>query len=523
MTLMIWVTRLNTYYALYALLLPLSLIPATWNVDLVHDASVMVPAGALVHGKILYSDLYSIFGPLMSWISFPFLNQFGVYLIVSRVLGALLFWATGLLFFTLLKRYFNQSFSMLVAGTWLISSSGFTTLNSSNAKLLFYSTNLGVLLLLLSFLVLSSETNYLTSLTLRLFIVSFLMAICFTVRIEFVLSWVLVLLSLLVFHGNRQVLLAWLFGGLICVIAYILQLLSSGVLSKFIASNIYYTKILASINSPLKLAENLFTTFWPIILWVFSSFIFFVMAHFLNHFKFTITIVLSVITALVMLLAHNLIEQNLDKSYRGISFYRWMDDIVESIPLSYSAFMLLAFPILLVIRLITIKYRIKDFYGEKSFSPSMVYVPVAISIYFYLHNMNLAYVHAFVPILSMGLIGICKTELFSNASLLKFLSKGMHFIIVLSVVILVNNLNVDRYSYNTKFLKGMSDVSKDRAIDIDSKFLLVRDEFYREQYYTFNCDEWLLTVNESSYYPERHYDTLGNFNESWCGLRLDSR
>jgi hypothetical protein len=137
--------------------------------------------------------------------------------------------------------------------------------------------------------------------------------------------------------------------------------------------------------------------------------------------------------------------------------------------------------------------------------------------------MSLAYVHAFVPILAMGLIGICKTELFSNASLLKFLSKGMLFIIVFSVVILANNLNVDRYSYNTKFLKGMSDVSKDRAIDIDSKFLLVRDEFYREQYYTFNCNEWLLTVNESFYYPQRYYDTLGNFNKSWCGLQLDSR
>ena len=76
----------------YAIVLPVTLIPATWNVDLVHDASVMVPAGALVHGKVLYDDVYSIFGPLSSWISYLPLKTIGVYLIVSRILGAILFW-----------------------------------------------------------------------------------------------------------------------------------------------------------------------------------------------------------------------------------------------------------------------------------------------------------------------------------------------------------------------------------------------------------------------------------------------
>jgi hypothetical protein len=508
------------HIAIYAIFLPITLIPATWNVDLIHDAAVMVPAGALVHGKELYVDVYSIFGPLSSWINYLPLKTFGVYLIAGRILGAILFWTSSLIFFFMLRKYIDYKLSLAISITWLITASGFITLNPGNAKLLFYTTNLGVLLMLLSFLIISSS-KLSNNLNLRVLIASFIMMAGISTRIEFFLSWFFVLVLLVFFYKFSQLVYFWLIGGTLFITTYMLGLYITGVLPKFISSNIFYTKILAEDNNPFKNVSSIFYIALPFLLWAIPALILIVTLKLLNK----VTGIMLVICILFITLSFSLIygayEQIIDKTYNGISFFRWLDLVMVNIPISYIGLLLVLFPISLLIRLRIIRNRINESKTNMEFDVSIIYLASSISIYPYLHNLSLSYAHAFVPIITLGLISLWKDKIVFNSNIHGLISKGILFTTILSSSIFLNNSTVDRYSYEIEFLKGMTDTHKEKAIAFHDKFALVQSKYLANDQFQLRCSEYLLAIDQNYYYPNRFYDDSGKYNYSWCGLKFD--
>jgi hypothetical protein len=506
---------------IYTIFLPITLIPATWNVDLIHDAAMMVPAGALVHGKELYVDVYSVFGPLGSWINYLPLKTFGVYLIVNRILGAILFWVTSLLFFFLLRKYIDYKLSLAISITWLFTASGFITLNSGNAKLLFYTTNLGVLLMLLSFLIISSSIKLCKNLNLRVLIASFVTMAGISTRVEFFLSWLFVLVFMVFFYRFSQLVYFWLIGGTLFIAIYILGLYITGVLPKFISSNIFYTKILAEDNTPFKNVGSLFYLVLPFLLWTIPALILIVVVKLLNRVTNVISIVYILVLTLSFRLIYSAYEQIIDKTYNGISFFRWLNLVMVNIPISYIGLMLILFPISLLIRFSFIRNRINESKINKEFDVSIIYLASSISIYPYLHNLYLSYAHAFVPIITLGLVSLWKDKIVLKSNIHRLISKGVLFITILSSSIFINNITVDRYSYEIEFLKGMSDTNKDKSIAFHDKFVLINSSYLASDQFESPCSEYLLAIDQNYYYPNRFYDDRGKYNYSWCGLQSD--
>lgn len=520
-----YMSSFSTYFksskihvVIYAFFFPITLIPATWNVDLIHDAAVMVPAGALVHGKQLYVDVYSIFGPLSSWINFLPLKTFGVYLIVGRILGAILFWLTSLLFFFILRRYIDYKLSLAISIAWLFTASGFITLNSGDAKLLFYTTNLGVLLMLLSFLIISSRIKLSNNLNLRVLIASFIMMAGISTRFEFFLSWLFVLVLMVLFYKFSQITYYWLIGGTLFVTIYILGLHVTGVLPKFISSNIFYTKILAQENTPFKNLGSLFYVALPFALWAIPALVLIAVVKLLNRVTIVVSIVYIFLVTLSFGLIHSTYEQIIDKTYNGISLFRWLDLVMANIPISYIGLVLIFFPISLLTRFSIVRNRINDSKANKEFDASIVYLASSISIYPYLHNLSLSYAHAFVPIITLGLVSLWKDKTVINSNTHGLISKGVLFITILSSSIFIQNSTVDRYSYQVKFLKGMSDTNKEKAIVFHDKFASIKFEYLANNRFESTCSEYLLAIDQDYYYPARFYDANGKYNPSWCGL-----
>jgi len=506
---------------IYAIVLPITLIPATWNVDLLHDAVVMVPAGALVHGKVLYSDVYSIFGPLSSWINYLPLKTIGVYLIVSRILGAILFWVTSFLFFKILSKYIDHRISLAISITWLFTTNGFITLNPGDAKLFFYTTNLGVLLILLSFLIMSTKIKFINNLNYRILVASFVMMAAITTRVELILSWLFILTFMVLFYKLSKLVYLWLTGGILFISIYILGLYITGVLPKFISSNIFYTKILADQNTPFKTAESLFYVVLPFLLWAVPALILIVIVKFSNRFTNFVSIIYFFLLTFIFMLVHGAYEQIIEKTYKGISFFRWLDLVMVNIPISYLGFILLAMPISLLIRFSFIRSRINEYKVNKEFNLLPVYLASSMSTYLYLHNLSLSYAHAFAPIIILGLVSLWKDRIVPNSNVYSYISKSVLFIIILSSSIFINNISNDHYRYETEFLKGMTDTSKEKSTRFDNKFSLVRSKYLSNDHFEFRCSEWLLVLNENYFYPNKFYDSSGKYNPSWCGLQSD--
>ena len=509
------------YIVIYAIFFPIILIPATWNVDLVHDASIMVPAGALAHGKVLFDDVYSIFGPLSSWINYLPLKIMGVYLVVSRIVGAILFWVTSLLCYFILRKYIDYKLSLAISITWLVTASGFITLNPGDAKLIFYSTNLGVLLMLVSFLIISSKINFLNNSYYRVSIASFFMMAGVTARNEFLLSWLFVLVAMALFYKLSKLVFFWLIGGTLFIAIYMLGLYITGVLPKFISSNIFYTKILAEINTPFKTESGLFYIVLPFLLWAISALILIVIVTLLNRVTNFVSIIYILFLTLIFLIIYNSYEQIIDKTYNGISFFRWLNLIMVNIPISYIGFMLIFFPISLLIRFKIIRKRVNKSIINNEIDVSIIYLAASVSTYLYLHNLNLSYAHAFAPILMLGLVSLWQDRIIPYPSTFGMITKGILFLTVLSSSIFINNINRDRYSYETEFLKGMSGIIKEKVIEFDNKFASVQSKYLVNDHFEFKCGEWLLALDQNYYYPNKFYDISGRYNNSWCGLQSD--
>ena len=326
-------------------------------------------------------------------------------------------------------------------------------------------------------------------------------------------------MAIALFYRLSKLVYYWLFGGTLFIAIYILGLYITGVLPKFISSNIFYTRILAEDNTPFKNVGSLFYVALPFLLWVIPTLILIVVVKLLTRVTNVISIIYTLVVALSFTLTYSAYEQTIDKTYNGISLFRWLNLVMVKIPISYIGLMLIFFPISLLIRFRLVRNRINESKANREFDVSIVYLASSISIYPYLHNLYLSYAHAFVPIITMGLVSLWRDKIVLNSNIRALISKGVLFITILSSSIFINNITVERYSYDIEFLKGMTDTNKEKAIAFHDKFDLVKSKYLANEQFKSPCSEYLLAIDQDYYYPDRFYDSNGKYNYSWCGLQ----
>ena len=493
---------------------------ATTNADLLHDPLMFNPAAYLVQGKTLYLDVYSIFGPLIAWLNYPFLYFFGVKLIVTRFVGVLIYWITGILLYIILKNRVNKKIALILSISWMLTNKGLSYLDNHDSNVLIYSTNFGVFFILLSYYFFNKKFNFQKSKTLQVIASSFILASASAVRIEYLLSWVFLALAFIFFKQTRYIVRNWIVGGLIFITCFLLYLSLTNSLEIFFKSTFFYFPIIAEINNPI--GENLFYTLAPVIILMILATLFVIQTRIVRYLHTAPILVGSIVSTLTLIKLNQFIRSNWDYNFYGIQINKWLGLIIGYLPSSYVAFLYLVLP-LLVFRKKSIfhkNHKIETCANE--FQNILFITVICLSIYFYIHIPKVDYMHAYVPLVIIGLIAIIGTKSVTHLNSHRYFEKFLVMIVVYTSIIFLNNIESEKYHYQTGVLTGMSDTNKKRADEIDAKFQSYRAAVEANEHFQLTCEESLLIVSTKKLDAGRYYSIEEDFvfDSNWCALPL---
>lgn len=128
-----------------------SLLSTFKNPDLVHDTFFLGHAAAMNSDLSLYKDIYSIYGPLVSWMMALFTNIFGNFVVIGRIFGLIVHLFIVVLMWNFLKKYVAKRILKLILITYTLIGSGFSETNSPRWPFAFgvWPTALSIIQLLL--------------------------------------------------------------------------------------------------------------------------------------------------------------------------------------------------------------------------------------------------------------------------------------------------------------------------------------------------------------------------------------
>ena len=188
------------------------------NVDVYHEGDRFPSSVVLAQGGMIFRDVNNIYGFLPSLLIAPFVNIFGSYLLVSRIVGLLVKLCLVVVFVKLLERSFSKHVSICLGGVWLVITPAWSNLRELKFSNGFaWPTHYGILLVLLAVLVFPNSPSGKSRSNWRIFFSSLLLAAAWSSRLEFLATWLIWTFLFLAILYNKQAsssnLLYWIFGG----------------------------------------------------------------------------------------------------------------------------------------------------------------------------------------------------------------------------------------------------------------------------------------------------------------------
>jgi len=164
------------------------------NPDLLHDSYFYSQAQALLIGDQIHRDIFSPYGPLVPWLLAMNIKVFGNYLIISRILGLIVTYATLLSFYKLIRMRLSASNSLTLVALFVCLSPERTEISS--ARWIYGSgiwpTSVAILLTLIAMyhVIYISNLSYLSKFSAsRIFILSFCLGGLVYCRIQGILAF----------------------------------------------------------------------------------------------------------------------------------------------------------------------------------------------------------------------------------------------------------------------------------------------------------------------------------------------
>ena len=511
--------KLTTYKLFFIMSLIPLIVSSTWSVDMLHDGSFFVPAAAMSKGEQLYVDVYSLFGHLNSWILFPLLKSVGIFLILSRVVGAIFMFITSLLLNSILQNYLSKRASIAVSLMWTFTNSAWVVFKPNDSGFVFYSTNYCVFLFLTSifFIIMQSKRIYINYSL--IFLSSFTLALVVVCRIEFVISWIVVTFTLLLLNKNRKVNFTWVISGLSVFALYAVYLDITNALSGYIKYISYFFPIHARMNSTNLL---LLSSYVPHFL-IFISAGSFLLLYILFR-KLSIPSIVFAALVLVALLIYfsNFSLRSMEYQFFDIHLYAWLNLIVRSIPQLYIGF-IIVLPLYLILKHVKLIHRDVKSSNQISINPQLIIFPMLFVTYPYLHNLTFGYIHPFLPLYFIFCASII-SKISSDKNLLNIsliTEKIAVFFITIGLIMFLQNFYAPRYFYDEEILFGMSESSLDKKIQIDKKFSDAAQALLIDKEYLYSCSSWLQVINNKGYLGYKKLDDGTSFEKTWCALPLE--
>jgi len=225
--------KLILLYFLVGLLM--NLYTSFINVDVYHEGDKFPSVVSMSQGGMVFRDANQMYGFLTTILSIPLTNLIGAHLIAMRITGFLCLVILVFLFIKVLSFIVSRSLAIFVAGSWLVISPSWTNLNDLRFSNGFaWPTHYGILFILASVLLWPKVIRPSNEVDFKLFISSLCMAIAWSARLEFIATWVLVSLFIVVQWRRKEFsskqLFFWVFGGVLYFLGSCLWLLHQGAL-----------------------------------------------------------------------------------------------------------------------------------------------------------------------------------------------------------------------------------------------------------------------------------------------------
>ena len=459
------------------------------GVDPYHDGALYPSAVGISEGLTIFRDVNNQYGFMYALIQGLFIQIFGVFLLLERLVGTFVFILNAFLAFRVIRTKLSLRVSLFailflcaVNPSWSYLSG--SSLGGFGSWINQYGITFSLLSVLLFFKGVRNS-NY----TLVLFFISSFVSFCAAfVRLEFAAVWVLQFAFLLLsgIRKNRKLKesILWLSGGL--------SALSLGVLFLFLTggfSDAFAQLVKVWFSTPPNSAHlglgNIVTLLSSCVLFIYMA----ASVIFLQRFKYSLlwASLAIIVNISILRLALPLIS---DFEIFGKMIGPYLAISVDSLFLNYSS-------VLFLLILTFIFWEIRTRNLGVNFESGFLLL-TSLGLMTQLHNINASYIYMLNPVFLACILIYFHQEKpqVLNSIYIKPVITIMSILIVIS---LLNGLFLTSktvYSYQTPMLKGLT--SNDKAIrdEIDKKFMLLKNSVNGRNLF-MDCPYGLYSVSDT--------------------------
>ena len=459
------------------------------GVDPYHEGALFPSAVGVAQGLNIFSEVNNQYGFVYALVQSPLLLIIGNYLIITRIVGAIVVIASAFICYLLVRKNWEPKIAFFVTLVCLALNPAWSYL--SQKSLYGYGAwinQYGVLLLMGSTYLFLEEIEREEPRNYIFFVAGGLSLFSTFVRLEFSLVWVLQSSFLfLQFRRNKlpkYILGLWLIGGFSVGVASLAYLVTIGSLSDF-----FKQLVLVWFSAPPNSAHlglgNLFTFGVSCVLFI----LFFYVIYLLSTFRIRWIWIIIFSSSSIFLLANSLKSIN-HFSFKGKMIGPYLQTAIDGFLLNYSSVLVL---------LISVKTLLNLRSNNSNLFPVGFLQITCIGLLVQLHNVNAAYIYMFNPILIAWFMYWIYDYKDKYPKLILGLRNSAIVLVASSLFISFPLVFKTSYSFNSPALKGMSDYSLDHRNEIDSKFEILKRYVDVGQLY-FDCPLGLFSVSEKGLY-----------------------
>jgi len=469
--------------------LSISITAIRVGVDPYHEGALFPSAVGLSEGLTVFQDVNNQYGFMYAIIQAPFIQIFGNYLLLQRIVGVFVFILNAYLAFRVMRTRLSLQVSLFTILLLCAINPSWSYLSGSSlGGYGIWINQYGITFTLLSILILFKDIRRSENSHWLIFISSFISFCGSFVRLEFAAVWALqlVFLSIGGIHKQRKLKdsAVWVSGGLSALSLGILFLLFTGGLSDASAQlvKVWFS---APPNSAHLGLGNLFTLLSSCLLF----FILVISVKIVLQFKYSyLWASFAIIASLTAL--HLALPYLNDFEIFGKMVGPYLNTSVDGLLLNYSSILFL-----MILSLIFFEVRTRNL--GVNFESGFLLV-TSLGLMAQLHNINSAYIYMLNPVFLACILIYFHQE---KPRMLnsKFIKPVITTLSILVAFSLVNGLILASkpiYSYQTPVLKGMASNNIAVRDEIDKKFVILRNSVSGRNLF-MDCPYGLYSVSET--------------------------
>ena len=498
--------RIYRYLLVITFLLSASIITfaVRVGVDPYHEGALFPSAVGVAQGLHIFSEVNNQYGFMYAFFQAPFLYLFGNYLIVTRIIGALIVLVSAGFCFLMVSKLWGRKIGLFTALICVGINPSWSYLSHQNLNGFgAWINQYGVFLVITSTFMVLSELDRPKSRKYLILIAGGISLLSTFVRLEFALVWVIQ--TIFLFSAFRRGLLSrknfefWTIGGSLVGILSITYLVSIGSFPDFLNQLVFVW-----FDSPPNSAHlgfgNLFTFVTSVSLFIFNL----GAVHLLSRFRKSWIWIVTFMTITLILISKSL-EAASGITFAGKLLGPYLLTALDGYFLNFSSVL-----VLLLITFTLLSFR----RVSKSYTLSTLFLQLtSIGLLAQLHNVNSAYIFMFNPILISWFMYWLHNHKIRYSKFLISLKNTMISMVVFSLLLGLSLEFKPSYSFHSPILAGMADYSVETRDSIDRKFELL-DKYTGVGEVYFDCPNGLFAVSQNGLYAADKW-TWNEIPKAW--------